>query len=112
MRMHPGCPEWPARCLLCRGKDAGVVAGCRVTEGSIRGSLTFRVMRGGEAVHSGRASSIKRHKLEVDTVGKGTECGVLLEGFSDMQPGDTLQCITIELRAPAAAVVEAKPRGG
>ncbi|PRW44490.1 translation initiation factor [Chlorella sorokiniana] len=84
-----------------RGKDAGVVAGCRVTEGSIKGSLQYRVMRGGEAVHTGPCASLKRHKLEVETVGKGTECGVLLEGFSDIQPGDVLQCITTELRATA-----------
>lgn len=38
---------------------------------------------------------------QVETVGKGTECGVLLEGFSDIQPGDVLQCITTELRATA-----------
>ena len=37
----------------------------------------------------------------METVGKGTECGVLLEGFSDIQPGDVLQCITTEQRATA-----------
>ncbi len=56
------------------GKEAGVVAGCRVTEGSIRGSLQYRVMRGGEAVHTGPCASLKRHKLEV-RVGRGGEEG-------------------------------------
>lgn len=32
-------------------------------------------------------------------MGKGTECGVLLEGFDDVRPGDVLQCITVEMRA-------------
>lgn len=82
-----------------RGKDAGIVAGCRVSEGSIKGSLRYRVMRAGEAVHTGPCASLKRHKLEVETVGKGTECGVLLEGFDDVRPGDVLQCITVEMRA-------------
>lgn len=50
-------------------------------------------------IHTGRCSSLKRHKLEVETVGKGTECGVLLEGFGGVQPGDQLQCIAVELRA-------------
>ena len=77
------------------------MAGSRVTEGSIKGSLRYRVMRGGEAVHTGACASLKRHKLEVETVGKGTECGVLLEGFDGMQPGDVLQCITVEMRASA-----------
>ena len=41
-------------CLApCSGKEAGVVAGCRVTEGSIKGSLRYRVLRGGEPVHTG-----------------------------------------------------------
>jgi translation initiation factor IF-2 len=84
-----------------RGKEAGLVAGCRVTEGSIKGSLRYRVMRNGEAVHTGACASLKRHKLEVETVGKGTECGILLEGFDGMQPGDVLQCITVEMRASA-----------
>lgn len=77
-----------------RGKEAGVVAGCRVSEGSIRASLRYRVLRGGEVVHTGPCASLKRHKLEVEAVGKGTECGVLLEGFDGVQPGDVLQCIT------------------
>jgi translation initiation factor IF-2 len=50
-------------------------------------------------VHTGRCSSLKRHKLEVETVGKGTECGVLLDGFDGVQPGDQLQCIRVEMRS-------------
>ncbi|KAL4420178.1 hypothetical protein ABPG77_008314 [Micractinium sp. CCAP 211/92] len=82
-----------------RGKEAGVVAGCRVSEGTIRASLRYRVLRGGEVVHTGACASLKRHKLEVEAVGKGTECGVLLEDFAGVQPGDVLQCITVEMRA-------------
>lgn len=46
-----------------------MVAGCRVTEGSIKGSLRYRVMRQGEAVHTGPCASLKRHKLEVGCFG-------------------------------------------
>lgn len=52
-------------------------------------------------VHEGRCASLKRHKLEVETVGKGTECGVLLDGFHDVRPGDQLQCIAVEMRNDA-----------
>lgn len=38
---------------------------------------------------------------------QGTECGVLLEGCSDLQPGDVLQCITIELKPQAVEDVVA-----
>jgi hypothetical protein len=32
-------------------------------------------------VHKGPCASLKRHKLDVERVGKGSECGVLLDGF-------------------------------
>jgi translation initiation factor IF-2 len=32
-------------------------------------------------VHEGTCASLKRHKLDVERVGKGSECGVLLDGF-------------------------------
>lgn len=93
MAGRTSCPPG-AGCPPRRGKEAGVVAGCRVTDGSIRASLRYRVLRGGEVVHTGTCASLKRHKLEVEAVGKGTECGVLLEGFDGVQPGDVLQCIS------------------
>ena len=80
-----------------------MVAGCRVTEGSITSSAKYRVLRGGEVVHEGRCTSLRRHKLDVETVGKGTECGLQLEGFTAMQPGDKLECLGVELRPAMAA---------
>lgn len=32
-------------------------------------------------VHEGTCASLKRHKLDVERVGKGNECGVLLDGY-------------------------------
>ena len=79
------------------------MAGCRVTGGSIKAALKYRVLRGGEVVREARCTSLRRHKLDVDAVGKGTECGVMLEEFDGMQPGDQLECVALELRAPTAA---------
>ncbi|CAL5229022.1 g12268 [Coccomyxa viridis] len=76
------------------------VAGCRVSEGSIRAGATYKVLRGGDVVHEGVCASLKRHRLDVERVGKGTECGVLLEGFAGFQQGDVLQCIETEMVAP------------
>ena len=44
--------------------------------------------------------SIRRHKQEVDRVGRDTACGILLEGYGDFQPGDVLKCYSTELIAP------------
>lgn len=76
-----------------------------MTEGSIKGSLRYRVLRGGEPVFEGTCASLKRHKLDVETVGKGTECGLGLEGFDGFKLGDVLQCIDVEMRAPEIKVV-------
>jgi hypothetical protein len=38
-----------------------------------------------QMVHEGRAASLKRAKQAVDTVGKGTECGLLLDGWDGCQ---------------------------
>lgn len=36
----------------------------------------------------------------MDTVGRGTECGVVLAGWADVRPGDVLHCIrTVRVRA-------------
>ena len=41
-------------------------------------------------------------------MGKGTECGVLLEGFTDVRPGDVLQCIAIEMVAQTDVIAPAE----
>ena len=38
-----------------------------------------------QTVHEGRAASLQRAKQSVDTVGKGTECGLLLDGWDGCQ---------------------------
>ena len=80
-----------------KSKQASAVAGCRVSEGSVQSGLQWRVMRGGKSVHEGPCNSIKRHKLQVQQVGKGTECGIMLTDFADFHLGDTLQCISLEM---------------
>lgn len=78
------------------------VAGCRVRTGSITLGERFRLLRDGVAVHEGLLScaSIRRHRLEVQTVGRGTECGVVLTGWTDVRSGDVLQCVrTVRVRA-------------
>ena len=72
------------------------VAGCRVREGSIQSGLQWRVLRGATLLHDGACHSIKRHKLQVQQVGKGTECGIILKDFQDFRLGDVLQCISVE----------------
>ena len=48
-----------------------------------------------QVVHEGRAASLKRAKLAVDTVGKGTECGLLLDGWDGCQVAALLDRVSV-----------------
>jgi translation initiation factor IF-2 len=90
-------------------RNAPSIVGCRVKAGSIHSSERFRVLRGGQPLHPGLipCRSIRRLRLEVQSVGRGTECGVLLAGSPplDVRPGDVVQCVRIvRVRARTEAV--------
>lgn len=52
----------------------------------------------------GALTSLKRHKLDVDTVGSGTECGLVVDDgvWSDFQPGDVVVCVDLVRRKAGA----------
>ncbi|MDQ5852051.1 MAG: translation initiation factor IF-2, partial [Chloroflexota bacterium] len=52
---------------------------------------SVRVLRSGVVVHDGRISSLKRFKDDVRDVQTGYECGLVVEGFGDVQTGDTME---------------------
>jgi translation initiation factor IF-2 len=68
-----------------------VVAGLYVVDGKISRNDQVRVLRNGIVVHTGRLSSLKRFKDDVREVQSGYECGAVVDGFSDVQNGDTLE---------------------
>jgi len=74
----------------------GNIAGCRVTEGELRRNGRYRVMRNGQEIFQGEASSLKHEKEDVRDVRNGFECGVGLKGFNDFQAGDHLECFVVE----------------
>ncbi|KAG7673496.1 hypothetical protein KSW81_006703 [Nannochloris sp. 'desiccata'] len=76
-----------------KGKEKRTIAGCRVGEGTMKSGLKVKVLRGGEVIAEGICNSLRRHKLDVDTVGHGSECGLGVEGFDDFQAGDMLHCV-------------------
>lgn len=76
---------------LFKSSQLGIIAGCRVTEGSIARSHQVRVRRGDEIIWKGSLASLKRVKEDVREVLKGLECGIVLQGFKDVQPGDILE---------------------
>ncbi len=69
----------------------GTIAGSIVTDGTAARNARVRVMRGGKEIYDGRVSSLKRFTEDVREVATGYECGVGIEGFDALEPGDILE---------------------
>jgi len=78
-----------------KASQLGNIAGCMVTDGTIRRNQNIRVLRNNEVVWKGPIASLKRVKEDVKEVSKGYECGILFQGFSDVKVGDILQAFEI-----------------
>ncbi|MFO1476790.1 MAG: translation initiation factor IF-2 [Verrucomicrobiota bacterium] len=71
------------------------VAGCVVSSGRIaKGKV--RVRRRKEVIYEGLTQSLRRFQDEVNEVRAGMECGIRIDGFSDLQVGDLIECYTVE----------------
>jgi len=67
------------------------IAGCRVTNGTIRRSEKVRVLRNAEVVYTGTLNSFKNIKKDVTEMRKGSECGMGFENWNDFEVGDQIQ---------------------
>jgi translation initiation factor IF-2 len=71
------------------------VAGCMVSSGRIaKGKV--RVRRRKDVIYEGITQSLRRFQDEVNEVRAGMECGMRIEGYSEFQVGDTIECYAIE----------------
>jgi translation initiation factor IF-2 len=75
---------------------AGKVAGCMVTEGTVKRGAKVRLLRDNVVIHEGSLRTLKRFKDEVREVKEGFECGMAFENYQDIQVGDTIECFEIE----------------
>ncbi len=74
----------------------GKVAGCMVTEGTVRRGAKVRLLRDNVVIHEGSLKTLKRFKDEVREVREGYECGMAFENYHDVQTGDVIECFEIE----------------
>ena len=74
----------------------GVVAGCMVTEGKIVRNADVRLLRDNVVIYTGKATSLRRFKDDVGEVKSGYECGIGLEKFNDIKPGDVIEAFKAE----------------
>ncbi len=92
---------------LFKVSKVGTIAGCMVRSGTIQRTAKARVVRDGTSVYTGSLSSLKRFKDDVREVREGLECGIGIENFNDLKPGDRIESFRMEeikrTLAPAAA---------
>ena len=69
----------------------GTIAGCMVLDGKLNRNTGIRIIRNGVVVYTGKLSSLKRFKDDVQEVQKGFECGLSIENFNDIKDGDIVE---------------------
>ncbi|HKL72733.1 MAG TPA: translation initiation factor IF-2 [Candidatus Onthovivens sp.] len=69
----------------------GLIAGCMVTDGSIKANALCRVLRAGIIIYEGKLESLKRFKDDVKEARSGFECGIKIENFNDIHEGDIIE---------------------
>ena len=74
----------------------GTVAGCYVTDGHIERNAMIRLLRDDVVVFDGKMASLRRFKGDVKEVAAGYECGIGLESFQDVKPGDVFEVYKVE----------------
>src|SRR3712207_249610 len=74
-----------------KASRVGMIAGCRVEEGTVRRGAQARLVRDGTVVYTGQVASLRRFKDDVREVTAGQECGVVLENFADVKEGDVIE---------------------
>ncbi len=73
----------------------GAIAGCMVTEGSIKRSNPIRVLRENIVIYEGELESLRRFKDDVNDVRNGMECGIGVKNYNDVRVGDMIEVFEI-----------------
>ncbi|MCQ2574606.1 MAG: translation initiation factor IF-2 [Alphaproteobacteria bacterium] len=72
------------------------VAGCRVTEGTIKKTAFVRLLRDNVVIYDGKIGQLHREKNEVQEVTNGVEFGMSFDKYNDLKEGDRVECYEIQ----------------
>ncbi len=86
-----------------RAPKIGAIAGCMVVDGVVKRSSPIRVLRENVVIFEGELESLRRFKDDVNEVRSGTECGIGVKSYNDVQVGDQIEVFE---RTETARVVE------
>lgn len=76
---------------------SGVIAGSSVIDGKIVRGANVRLLRDNRIIYEGKMSSLRRFKDDAKEVAQGYECGIGIESYNDIKPGDVIEAYQIEL---------------
>jgi translation initiation factor IF-2 len=74
-----------------RAPKIGAIAGCFVTEGTVKRNRPIRVLRENVVIFEGELESLRRFKDDVSEVKSGTECGIGVKNYNDVKVGDQIE---------------------
>ena len=81
---------------IFQSSRGGTIGGAVVRKGKLARNHHVRVIRNNIVVHTEKLSSLKRFKEDTREVQEGYDCGVVVEGFGQLQQGDILESYRIE----------------
>lgn len=73
----------------------GTIAGCLIKDGKMQAKSKVRLIRDGIVVYTGELSSLKRGKDDAKEVTAGMECGIGIDKYNDVKPGDVIEAFQI-----------------
>ena len=76
---------------LFKASGVGTIAGSYVMDGTFQRDCKVRISREGKQIFEGQLASLKRFKDDVKEVKAGYECGLVFEGFNDIQELDQVE---------------------
>ncbi len=74
-----------------RSPKFGDIAGCLVSTGVVKKSSPIRVLRNNIVIYEGELESLRRFKDDVDEVKSGTECGIGVKNYDNVESGDQIE---------------------
>ena len=72
------------------------VAGCRMSEGTIRKDAFVRLLRDNVVIYDGKIGELRREKNEVKEVSGGVEFGMSFDKYNDLKEGDRVECYEVQ----------------
>ncbi len=71
--------------------NSGIIAGCIVTQGKIQIHNPINIIRNKKIIHTGIIQSLKKFKQNINIIHTGSECGINIKNYNQIQIGDIIE---------------------